>query len=217
VTHIIMTHLDKDHSGGLADFPHATVHVHRKALAALDSALCGELGYVQQQRYCAAHFDHGPQWQPFDAPPLVTGAANREAQAPAAAAADPSPTEPPTCVEEWLGRQGAVRLAGLPDCLLAVPLPGHAPGHCGVALQTRRGWLLHSADSAYHRAWLDGGRPPLAIQAVEAILQHDGRARHTTIQRLLELQGLGNVRMLSSHDPKALDELGGGGDLASPL
>ena len=29
VTDIVLTHLDPDHSGGLADFPHATVHVGR--------------------------------------------------------------------------------------------------------------------------------------------------------------------------------------------
>src|SRR4029078_179541 len=29
VTDIVLTHLDPDHSGGLADFLHATVHTHR--------------------------------------------------------------------------------------------------------------------------------------------------------------------------------------------
>lgn len=34
VRHIVMTHLDLDHVGGLADFPQATVHVHTKELKA---------------------------------------------------------------------------------------------------------------------------------------------------------------------------------------
>lgn len=28
VRHIVLTHLDLDHAGGLPDFPHAKVHVH---------------------------------------------------------------------------------------------------------------------------------------------------------------------------------------------
>jgi glyoxylase-like metal-dependent hydrolase (beta-lactamase superfamily II) len=27
VTHVVLTHCDPDHAGGLADFPHADVHV----------------------------------------------------------------------------------------------------------------------------------------------------------------------------------------------
>jgi len=34
VRHIVITHLDLDHAGGLADFPHAKVHVHAREHAA---------------------------------------------------------------------------------------------------------------------------------------------------------------------------------------
>ena len=30
VRHLLLTHLDRDHAGGMADFPSAKVHVHRK-------------------------------------------------------------------------------------------------------------------------------------------------------------------------------------------
>jgi len=33
VRHVVVTHLDPDHAGGLPDFPWAQVHVHRRALA----------------------------------------------------------------------------------------------------------------------------------------------------------------------------------------
>lgn len=57
VRHIITTHLDLDHAGGLGDFPDAQVHV-----------LGAELAYAQHpsliegSRYIKAQWDHGPNW-----------------------------------------------------------------------------------------------------------------------------------------------------------
>lgn len=57
VHEIVLTHLDLDHAGGLADFPHARVHVHSRELeAALHPAL------RERQRYVAAQWSHGPEW-----------------------------------------------------------------------------------------------------------------------------------------------------------
>lgn len=57
VRHILATHLDLDHAGGLGDFPRAKVHVHRDELDAIrrrsfDTAL----------RYRPAHWAHNPDW-----------------------------------------------------------------------------------------------------------------------------------------------------------
>lgn len=61
VRHIVSTHLDLDHAGGLADFPQATVHVsteeHRAATAPRDPA--------ERARYPRAQFAHGPNWQTY--------------------------------------------------------------------------------------------------------------------------------------------------------
>jgi glyoxylase-like metal-dependent hydrolase (beta-lactamase superfamily II) len=58
VRHVVLTHLDVDHSGGIADFPHATVHVHaREHAAAMTRPTPRERG-----RYHAAHWSHGPKW-----------------------------------------------------------------------------------------------------------------------------------------------------------
>lgn len=54
VTDIILTHADPDHTGGLADFPNATVHVSVEEHARLGSG---------HWRYLPAHFAHGPRWQ----------------------------------------------------------------------------------------------------------------------------------------------------------
>jgi glyoxylase-like metal-dependent hydrolase (beta-lactamase superfamily II) len=57
VRHILVTHLDLDHAGGLADFPSAEVHVHT-----------AELDVVRRKplrarlRYRFAQWDHGPRW-----------------------------------------------------------------------------------------------------------------------------------------------------------
>lgn len=57
VRHIITTHLDLDHAGGLPDFPDAEVHLLGRELeAAMNPSL------HDRQRYVAAHWSHGPRW-----------------------------------------------------------------------------------------------------------------------------------------------------------
>ena len=61
VRHIIPTHLDADHAGGLGDFPAAKVHVFRTEMdAALDPGLREKLRYIHAQ------WAHGPKWAPYD-------------------------------------------------------------------------------------------------------------------------------------------------------
>lgn len=55
VSHIVLTHADPDHTGGLADFPQAQVHLSEEELA---SAARGHV------RYVPTHFAHGPHWTP---------------------------------------------------------------------------------------------------------------------------------------------------------
>ncbi|GEM33262.1 MBL fold metallo-hydrolase [Nocardia neocaledoniensis NBRC 108232] len=62
VTDIVVTHLDLDHAGGLADFPQAKVHVYGAELRALE----GHYGPREKFRYRAAQFAHGPQWESYD-------------------------------------------------------------------------------------------------------------------------------------------------------
>ncbi|WP_433191189.1 MBL fold metallo-hydrolase [Actinoallomurus sp. CA-150999] len=64
VTHVVLTHLDFDHIGGLADFPHAVVHTtaleHHAAVAEPDEAA--------KFRYRSQQWEHGPQWSLYDKP-----------------------------------------------------------------------------------------------------------------------------------------------------
>lgn len=57
VTDIVLTHLDLDHAGGLADFPRAPVHVYG---AELDAAL--NPTRRERPRYVAGQWAHGPHW-----------------------------------------------------------------------------------------------------------------------------------------------------------
>ncbi|KAA8890403.1 MBL fold metallo-hydrolase [Nocardia colli] len=55
VRHIILTHLDVDHCGGLPDFPQAAVHV---LAAELEAAVAEAPSF----RYREAHWAHNPHW-----------------------------------------------------------------------------------------------------------------------------------------------------------
>ncbi len=62
VRHIITTHLDLDHAGGLPDFPDAEVHLLGRELEAAMNP-----GWRERLRYVAAHWAHGPRWVQHDA------------------------------------------------------------------------------------------------------------------------------------------------------
>jgi glyoxylase-like metal-dependent hydrolase (beta-lactamase superfamily II) len=63
VRHLVPTHLDFDHAGGLPDFPHAKVHVHRTEK---DAALV-RATFTAKARYRQPHLTHGPAWETYDA------------------------------------------------------------------------------------------------------------------------------------------------------
>jgi glyoxylase-like metal-dependent hydrolase (beta-lactamase superfamily II) len=62
VRHVVVTHLDVDHCGGLPDFPGAEIHL---LAAELETATAQAPSY----RYRPAHWAHGPNWVPYDSQP----------------------------------------------------------------------------------------------------------------------------------------------------
>jgi glyoxylase-like metal-dependent hydrolase (beta-lactamase superfamily II) len=62
VRHILVTHLDPDHAGGLSDFPGAEVHVH----AAEHRAAQVRRGMADRNRYRPALWNHEPRWALHD-------------------------------------------------------------------------------------------------------------------------------------------------------
>jgi glyoxylase-like metal-dependent hydrolase (beta-lactamase superfamily II) len=82
VRHIVMTHFDFDHVGGLSDFPHAQVHVTAaEALGAVHNP-----SQQEARRFRAAQFAHGPKlveyeptgesWRGFEAVRELEGVAS---------------------------------------------------------------------------------------------------------------------------------------------
>ncbi|GII96767.1 MBL fold metallo-hydrolase [Sinosporangium siamense] len=62
VRHIVLTHLDFDHAGGLPDFPWATVHVHAAELQAATRPSTA----AEARRYRASQWAHGPAWATYE-------------------------------------------------------------------------------------------------------------------------------------------------------
>jgi glyoxylase-like metal-dependent hydrolase (beta-lactamase superfamily II) len=62
VRHIVLTHLDFDHAGGLEDFPWAAVHVMEREF---DAATGPRRGFVPRNRYRPAQLDEVGDWRRY--------------------------------------------------------------------------------------------------------------------------------------------------------
>jgi glyoxylase-like metal-dependent hydrolase (beta-lactamase superfamily II) len=173
VRHLVVTHLDLDHAGGLPDFPEAEVHV----FAAEHDAALSPRTLIERERYRPAHFAHGPRWMLHD------GGG-----------------------ESWFGFDGVRALTDGAEVLL-VPLAGHTRGHCGVAVRTRDGWLLHAGDAYFHHREMDE-RPTCtpALALFQRIVAIDDKLRRRNQARLRELvRAEPSVRVHSAHCPVEFD------------
>lgn len=64
VRHIVLTHLDFDHAGGLEDFPKATIHVMEQEFSA---ATGPRRGFVSRNRYRPSQYDGITDWRLYGA------------------------------------------------------------------------------------------------------------------------------------------------------
>lgn len=174
VRHIVLTHLHRDHTGGLPDFPAARVHLHPEEYRAFTDPAAPHHA-VTRERFMTAHRAHGPLLTP----------------------ARPLPGE------EWFGLTDVAAPDGLPDDILLVGLPGHAPGHSGVAVRTGDGWLLHAGDAYFsHGELADPPVPHPVFGPFQARVEVDHERRVDALDRLRALRrGGAPVEIVSAHDP----------------
>lgn len=174
VRHIVLTHLDFDHSGGALDFPEATVHVWRQELEAARAPAT----WAERQRYPRHIIDGIARWEVHD---VAAG-------------------------ERWYGFDCVRALPGLAEAVLLVPLPGHMRGHCGVAVRSTDGWLLHAGDAYLGRAEVTAPTRSLGHRLFGPTMHLDWRTARANQLRLRALiQGHGQeVTVFSAHDPAEL-------------
>ena len=184
VRHIVVTHLDFDHAGGLEDFPNATVHVTAREKEVADQ---GEGGaFVGDKRYRARQWNGVTDWSLY---PLGGG-------------------------EPWFGFDAVRDLKGLPPEILLVPLAGHTWGHAGVAVQEEGGkWLFYASDAYFYRGEIGHERyacPP-GLRGYQRMMNVDLAARLHNQQRVrqLSLDHGDEVRIFCAHDVVEFELLAG--------
>ena len=106
---------------------------------------------------------------------------------------------------DWHGLP-ATELDGLGPDILLVSLPGHTEGHCGVAVRTEDGWLLHAGDAIFHH--LELAVPPsmpTGARAYQWLMQTSQRQRRRSLARLRALHSRHpRIRIICTHDPSLL-------------
>lgn len=187
VKHVVLTHLDIDHAGGLEDFPQARVHLHASELERADP----RSGHYHARS--AERWRHSPRWQPHRPSEPWFGFASAEIVP---------------------GIRPSVRLVSLPGH--TVGHAGVAVDQGESRLDSQRGvggagWLLHAGDAYFHRAEVD--RPqrwcPPGLEVFQAMRVADPLAWANTQSRLRALASAqaSRVRVFSAHDPVELEAI----------
>jgi glyoxylase-like metal-dependent hydrolase (beta-lactamase superfamily II) len=160
VRHIVLSHFHGDHTSGLSRFPNAVVHCSKAGLRS-----------VWGRGRIRALLAGTPQ--DLLPPDLPGRCAFFEDEAAIPLGADLSPFD-----------SGADVLGD--GSLLAVPLPGHCPGHWGLVLREPRGLHFLVADSAWSSRAIRENRPVPTFTA--AFLGHPATGRET-LSKLHALRG----------------------------
>jgi glyoxylase-like metal-dependent hydrolase (beta-lactamase superfamily II) len=175
VRHVVLTHLDLDHAGGLVDFPQATVHVYATELRALRSPA----NLAERKRYRAAQFAHGPRFRPYEA--------------------DGDRWFGFDAVRELDGLDPDVLIVPLGG-----HTRGHAGVAVRADSTPNGGWLLHAGDSYFHRGEIHQGEPglPPGLRLFETLVQTEKTTRLANQERLRSLvtEHGDEVTVFSAHD-----------------
>lgn len=183
VRHILITHLDFDHAGGIEDFPHATIHITAREKEVADQQRGG--AFVGSRRYRPLQWDEVEDWRLY---PMGGG-------------------------EPWFGFDCVRDLQGLPPEILLIPLAGHTWGHAGVAIDIGQDWLFYAGDAYFYRGEIGAERydcPP-GLRGYQAMMEVDRAARLHNLQRIrdLSLNRAAAVRIFCAHDMREFEQLSG--------
>ncbi len=184
VRHIVITHLDFDHAGGIEDFPNARIHVTAREKEVADERRGG--AFVSRKRYRPQQWNDASDWSLY---PFGGG-------------------------ERWFGFDAVRDLAGLPPEILLVPLAGHTWGHAGVAVQEDHGgWLFYAGDAYFHHGEVGAAARecPPGLRAYQNLMQVDRDARIANQQRVraLSVDHGEAVRIFCAHDLVEFETLAG--------
>lgn len=183
VRHIVLTHLDFDHAGGLDDFPEASVHMMaaERDYAVLQKTWLDRQRFRPQQWYDTrprwkVHApDRGGRWFGFD------------------------------CVSDIPGLPPELLMVPLPG-----HTHGHAG--IAVRGDDGR-WLLQAGDAYFHHREMDLQRPwcTPGLRLYQTLMEKDRRRRLGNQRRLRDLKRRhgAEVRICCGHDPVEFEQLTG--------
>jgi glyoxylase-like metal-dependent hydrolase (beta-lactamase superfamily II) len=184
VRHIVVTHLDFDHAGGIEDFPNARIHVTAREKEVADQRRGGV--FVSRKRYRPQQWDEAANWSLY---PFGGG-------------------------ERWFGFDAVRDLEGLPPEILLIPLAGHTWGHAGIAVQEDDGrWLFYAGDAYFHHGEINSEHRtcPPGLRGYQRLMQVDADARMANQRRVhtLSTDHADAVRIFCAHDLVEFQALAG--------
>jgi glyoxylase-like metal-dependent hydrolase (beta-lactamase superfamily II) len=180
VKHVVCTHLDLDHCGGISDFPDAEIHVMTAEREAAEHPSTRN----ERRRYIQKHFAHGPKWTTHDA--------SGETWMGFSAVRALSEDEPDLLLVPLHGHtRGHAAVAVRTDAGWLL--------HCGDA-------YFHTGEMNISRL----AKAPWGLEFFQRTIAVDDQMRRDNQQRLRELKKAhGDVRIFCAHSKTELDQLRG--------
>lgn len=186
VRHIVLTHLDIDHAGGLSDFPDAAVHLFRPE----HTAATAPETVLERARYNPAQWAHSPRFHLYD----VGG----------------EPWLGFDCVRQLDGLPPEILIVPVVGhtrghAAIAVNVPARPAEPDDAPWSSRgAGWLLHAGDAYFYRGEMDPNRRacPVVVEVFQRTIAVDNEARVANQERLrlLAKEHAGKVRVFCAHD-----------------